>query len=189
MVDSEKADVALWRKIDDPRREFFHCENPHQNGGNTCRHDAFEHAKGDYVYYLDDDNFLADENVLQDVHSALWGKVADTLILPAWGLFPITRLGERFYSDPPRPCHVDTLNVILRRDIAQWPKIQTPTGRMGCWFRTSWTLEYPMQPSPTFGLSPYSQKSALERWTHEKPLRKEAERIYRAPTSNQGCTS
>lgn len=121
MNDCEFIDDALWKQLENPQRMMIQCQKPHGNGGNTCRHNAYEHATGDYLIYLDDDNTLADDNVLKDIHDALWDTAKDSLVLPPWALFPITRLGQRFYCDPPRSCHVDTLNVVLRRDIAQWP--------------------------------------------------------------------
>jgi glycosyltransferase involved in cell wall biosynthesis len=107
----------IWlHHLDHPQRWVHECHTSHNNGGNTCRHNAWELAQGDYVYYCDDDNYLADENVLRDVSEALHGANN-----PPFALFPIERLGLRFFSDPPRSCHTDTLNLVLRRDFAQWP--------------------------------------------------------------------
>lgn len=99
-----------------PRRIYMPCDTPHRNGGNTCRRNAYSIATGEWVIYLDDDVFLA-PNILRDLHEAL----KDLPLGIKWALFPITRLGQRFYTDPPRSCHVDTLNVVLRHDVAQWP--------------------------------------------------------------------
>lgn len=115
MVDCEHLREDLLEKIAHPQRLIVKCPVPHRDGGNTCRHNAWELAIGEWCYYLDDDNRLADDNVLVDIDSALMPN-------PAWAVFPITRLGGRFFSDPPRSCHTDTLNLVFRRDIAQWPK-------------------------------------------------------------------
>lgn len=111
------ADVAELNMppIAHPNRLILQCPRPHRNGGNTCRHNAWGHATGDYVYYLDDDNFLENPHVLSDLNFIL------RVSRPAWAIFPILRLGGRFFSDPPQSCHTDTLNLVLRRDVAQWP--------------------------------------------------------------------
>lgn len=67
--------------------------------------------------YMDDDNYYADERVFADIAAVLAPLPATVQI----ALFPINRLGHIFYSDPPRSCHVDTMNFVLRRDVAQWP--------------------------------------------------------------------
>jgi len=113
-IDCEDLDAGMMFSLAHPNRRFFQCDHPHKNGGNTCRRMALEKAKGNWIYFLDDDNYLADSKVLEDIAFALPQNYA-------WALFPINRLGSRFYTDPPRSCHVDTLNVMLRRDIARWP--------------------------------------------------------------------
>ena len=115
-VDSDFLDTALLSKISHPQRRVYSCGKYHKSGGNICRRLALEKAEGDYCYFVDDDNFLAHVDALKEIAEAL--ESADR---PAWGLFPILRLGDRFYTDPPRPCHVDTLNFVLRKDIAFWP--------------------------------------------------------------------
>jgi glycosyltransferase involved in cell wall biosynthesis len=116
MIDCENVDEDLIEQILHPQRMFIKCLAPHGNGGNSCRHNAWEMARGNYVMYCDDDNYYADEGVLAGVAASLQGAG-----YPAWALFPINRLGWRFYFDPPRSCHVDTMNVVLRHDYAQWP--------------------------------------------------------------------
>lgn len=116
MIDCEDGNEDLLKRTSHPQREFIKCPAPHANGGNSCRHNAWELARGEYIYYNDDDNTLADKNVLRDISKSL-----ESAGNPPWALFPINRLGWRFYSDPPRSCHVDTMNVVLRRDYAQWP--------------------------------------------------------------------
>jgi hypothetical protein len=43
---------------------------------------------------------------------------------PDWALFPINYLGTHFFHDPPALAHVDTSNVIVKREFAQWPDIE-----------------------------------------------------------------
>lgn len=115
MIDRPMNDELIF-SLAHPKRHFHLCNIAHNNGGNTCRHNALQYATGDYVYYLDDDNLLADDLVLEDVSEAL--RAANN---PPFAIFPITRLGGRFFSDPPRSCHTDTLNLVLRCDYAEWP--------------------------------------------------------------------
>jgi glycosyltransferase involved in cell wall biosynthesis len=88
----------------------LNCDHRHYNYGNTCRHEAWKRATGDYVYYLDDDNYLAHNYVLE----ALKAVTGD------WAIFPILRFGERFFNDPPRVNYTDTGNFMMRRAIGQW---------------------------------------------------------------------
>jgi hypothetical protein len=114
-VDRRELNSELMAKIAHPKRTITQCDVEHRDGGNTCRGLAWERAVGQYCYYLDCDNFLADADILADIDSALISN-------PAWAVFPITRLGGRFFSDPPRSCHTDTLNLVFRHEYAQWPK-------------------------------------------------------------------
>lgn len=116
IVDCEEFNQPLMAKIAHPQRTILRCDHPHRDGGNSCRIEALKYAKGSYCWMVDDDNFVADPDVFRDVANAL-----ESAGNPPWSLFPITRLGCLFYTDPPRSCHVDTLNFILRRDIAYWP--------------------------------------------------------------------
>lgn len=136
MVDCAPKPEMLER-IEHPQRIIAFCDKPHHNGGNTCRHNAWELATGDMVFYLDDDNYLADERVLEDL------KVVTT----PWALFPILRHGKRFMFDPPKPCYVDTGNVIARRDIARWPDIEAYCSD-GVWVEG--LKQYPYQAFPDF---------------------------------------
>ena len=117
MVDCENYDAILV-DVEHPKRIIAKCDRPHRNSGNTCRHNAWELATGDYVFYVDDDNFLFNFLTLSKIES--WLRVAN---YPMWGLFPIFRHGCRFFTDPPVPCHVDTGNVVAKREIGRWPDI------------------------------------------------------------------
>lgn len=116
MVDCDEFNFDLIRQVRHPKRRVMKCEKAHINGGNSCRHNAWDLAVGKYCLYLDDDNYLSDSTVLTDIATAL-----QSTNNPEWAIFPIDRLGLRFYTDPPKSCHTDTLNLVLKRDIAQWP--------------------------------------------------------------------
>lgn len=119
IVDQEDFKWCLLDPLCEHRRGFAKCDHPHQNGGNTCRHNAWSLARGRYIIYLDDDNFLADATSLQRIHDAL--EAAD---FPQVAFFPILRMGARFFPEgKPAMCHVDTSNVVIERSIAQWPDI------------------------------------------------------------------
>lgn len=115
-VDCDYLKLGLLHDIRHPQRTITQCERAHSNGGNTCRNEAYQAATGEYIIYLDDDNFLTDREILADIHAALMGAN-----FPPFAIFPIDRLGGRFFSDPPRSCHTDTLNLVLHRTFAEWP--------------------------------------------------------------------
>lgn len=102
----------------DDRRGFMCCMEHHGNGGNSCRRLAWTLAQGKYVFYLDDDNYLADPDALQRIHDTLQHNN-----FPQVAFFPIIRLGGRFFPEGvPRMCHVDTANLVVAREIGQWPE-------------------------------------------------------------------
>lgn len=117
MVDKLTIDEHIFGAIDHPQRFVYACDREYRNGGNTPRHLGWQHATGDWVYYLDDDNFLATPDALKRIANALEG------VEEKWAIFPIHRHGSRFYFDPPQSCYFDTGNAIARREVAQWPDI------------------------------------------------------------------
>lgn len=120
VVDRPRLKRSLLAEIAHPQRLIIKCPFPHRNYGNTCRHNAWRQAEGDYCLMLDDDNYLADERILEDIAATL----ADE---PRWALFPILRYGRRFFNDPPGERKTDTANVVAQRDIARWPDISDYT--------------------------------------------------------------
>jgi len=118
-VDAAELDTALMERIKHPQREIYCCGERHGHFGNHCRHIAWEKATGLYCIYLDDDNTLAHINVLLDIINALHGSG-----YPQWACFPILRHGSTFFYDPPRLCFVDTLNIVVKREIGRWPDIE-----------------------------------------------------------------
>lgn len=96
-------------------RRFLSFRETHK-WGNYQRHSAWKYATGNYIWYVDDDNFLAHPDVLKDIAERL--ELAGN---PAWGIFPIMRHGSVFLHDPPGMCMTDTLNIVGKREYAQWP--------------------------------------------------------------------
>ena len=109
---------VLIEDIRHPARNIVRCPDAHKNFGNTCRHDAWHLVQGHYLLYLDDDNFLADELVLAEIQQALCESE-----MPPVAIFPIHRHGQRFYFMPPRLGYVDTANLLVKRDLGQWPNV------------------------------------------------------------------
>lgn len=106
-------DNHVLSKIVHPQRFIHYCDRTHADSGNTCRRNAYAYAHGDYVYYLDDDNRLSHDGVLQQFDA----------VIQEWALFPILRFGERFLLLPPGVDRTDTANFIVKREFAQWPVV------------------------------------------------------------------
>lgn len=109
--DGEDNGSELLEAIAHPQRTVLRCERPHKNWGHSCRHRAWARAQGDYVYCLDDDNYLAHDGVL-DYLKKVSGR---------WAIFPIRRLGETFFYDPPGLRLTDTGSILVRRELGPWP--------------------------------------------------------------------
>lgn len=62
--------------------------------GNYARHIGTTRTVGEYTIYLDDDN-----THVKDSLSILWEAI-EKANYPIWGVFPITRMGERFLYNP-----------------------------------------------------------------------------------------
>ena len=116
VIDGGPFNPDLMDAIAHPQRRFIHLPKRSNNFGNHPRHEGWKLAVSDYVLYLDDDNFFAHKNALRDIDNSL-ADASD----PHWAVFPILRFGQRFFSNDPRCCHVDTGNMVIQREIAQWP--------------------------------------------------------------------
>lgn len=94
-----------------PNREFMFCEVAHRNVGNTCKHSAFPRVRGDYLLYLDDDDFY-----LGEVFQTLNREIKDEV----WGIFPVERFGQVFFNIPPGKCQT-TCNQFFYRPLYPFP--------------------------------------------------------------------
>ena len=112
MVDTEITSDIL-SKIMHPQRFIYRCLIPHRNWGHGCRHDAWSIAKGEYLYSLDDDNFLAHPGALERLST----------VTGPWAIFPILRYGERFLHDPPGRTKTDTGSFIYKKELGAWPDL------------------------------------------------------------------
>jgi|ERR1700722_687419 len=117
MIDQDVIDKELFAKIDQPYRFVYQCPNHHGNYGNRCRYDAWKHASGDMLWYMDDDNYLVDDRILEDMAAILKD-------VECFAILPIMRHGRWFFNDPPGLCMTDTMNVVCRRTIGRWPDIE-----------------------------------------------------------------
>lgn len=94
-------------------RLLLHCDEAHKNYGNSCRHQAWSHVKGEYVLYVDDDDYLADDNVLETLVS----------VTELWAVFPVHRYGARFLRLPPGKFKTGTGMFIHRKETGRWPDL------------------------------------------------------------------
>ena len=94
-----------------PNRSFFYCDRSHNNFGNTCRRQVWEHAQGDYVLYVDDDDYLADKDALKSLDG----------VTEPWAIFPALRHGKIFFHVTPGLWKTGTGMFIHKREIGRWP--------------------------------------------------------------------
>ena len=75
------------------QREFHHFIQPHKDGGSFVRHEAFPYVLGDYVLYLDDDDYYLPQ-ALKTLDQEIKGEMV--------GVFPISFCGMKgFCRIPP----------------------------------------------------------------------------------------
>jgi len=94
---------GLLARVSHSQREVRFCPQPHRDCGNSCRRDAIDHARGDYVLYIDDDDYYLPW-ALEEIQRG----IAALSPAPVWGVFPILRFGQLFFRIPPG--HSSTCN-------------------------------------------------------------------------------
>jgi hypothetical protein len=92
-------------------RTVSFCNQRHQNYGNTCRHLVAPKLKGDYVIYMDDDDYFADNDVLLTLSS----------VKSDWAVFPIVRYGGWYLRLPPASCSTGNAMFMHKRSLAVYP--------------------------------------------------------------------
>jgi hypothetical protein len=110
LIDKRARDVIA-RVKKDPRRKLIRCGKQHRNFGNSCRHNLQAQAQGDYLLYLDDDNFWADANVLKTLNE----------VTEQWAIFTMLRVGVERLDIPPGFGKTDAGQIIHRRGLTRWP--------------------------------------------------------------------
>jgi glycosyltransferase involved in cell wall biosynthesis len=101
----------LSRLGNDPRRKIFRCGKAHRDYGNTCRYNAGAKASGDYVLYLDDDDYYADNRVFETLNQ----------VTAPWAIFPTMRWGAHYSVDPPGWNRSGSGMFMHKRVIARYP--------------------------------------------------------------------
>ena len=119
-IDAPLLNLPLLSKCDNSagKRLWLTLGAHYSNWGNTPRHKAWNFCGGTYLLYLDCDNYLANPDALAEIASYLIAAE-----YPSWALFPIHRHGSIFLLDPPGLCRTDTANIVVKREIGQWPDI------------------------------------------------------------------
>jgi glycosyltransferase involved in cell wall biosynthesis len=110
MIDSADAEHLLY-SIRHPQRTVVHCSNTYRDWGNTCRREAWDLSSGEYLLYIDDDNYYADMEVLETLLSATQPVV----------LFPLLHRGSIELPIPIRVGRSDSNALMVKREIGQWP--------------------------------------------------------------------
>ena len=108
--------VQWYNRLAHPQRRLLCCAEHHGNYGNTCRHNAWELATGEWILYVDDDNFFHRDDALSDLATAL-----EAAGRPDWAVIPMMRHGHVFFHTPPGLCMSDTANIVVKREIGRWP--------------------------------------------------------------------
>jgi hypothetical protein len=116
-VDSDVVDFGLMAKFADHRRGILSMGKRYNNYGNTPRHEAWEAVNAEWIWHVDDDNYLSDPDILLYLSTVL-AKLSSEI---KFAIFPILRHGSVFFNDPPGLCMTDTMNVIVRREVGRWP--------------------------------------------------------------------
>jgi hypothetical protein len=114
-------------------RSYRHCDRKHNNYGHTCRHQIWEDAKGEYILYVDDDDSLADEDVLRTLDS----------VTEPWAVFPMLRHGKKFLHMPPGRGGTGTGMFLHRKEIGRWPDRESYDA--DGWFVEELKQKYPYQ--------------------------------------------
>jgi glycosyltransferase involved in cell wall biosynthesis len=92
MLDGIKGEVALPYSRN---MTIINTPKTYNNYGNSLRHLAWEYVEGDYIMYIDDDDYYSNPNAFADIAKEL------ELLSPLVAFFPGTKGGKRFFSKDP----------------------------------------------------------------------------------------
>ena len=102
------------------RRNVIYLGKRHNDYGNLARNTAWEHATGDYIMYLDDDDYYM-PNALETIAA----KLKELPKLPDFAVFNCTRMGQQFFHWPPRIEYTCSCQYVHKRVIngnpVKWP--------------------------------------------------------------------
>lgn len=155
MADVESPNHEMMYPLQSPKRMLKYCGARHNNYGNTCRRNAWLFATGEWIWHLDDDNFIAETTTLTDMAAELSQLPQEV----KFAIFPIWRYGSWFFRVPPGLCQTDTMNVVVRREVGRWP--DGPEYTMdGIWVEAL-KAKYPYAAFPNFAPIGVMPKSSL----------------------------
>lgn len=126
--DLTEEQALLLESIQHKNRKIIFCGKKHNNYGNTCRHNAYEWATGDYIFYLDDDDYYK-EYAFDMVNKALneFEKAPEAFVFPAW------RHESTFFNIPPGSCMTVTgqygIKPKVNNEEIRW--LSVPEGDLG----------------------------------------------------------
>jgi len=114
-VPREKMTQSQWEILGSiparANRVFSHCDTRHKNYGHTCRHNIWDRVMGEYILYVDDDDYLADSEVLRTLDS----------VTQPWAVFPVVKFGKKWLHLPPGVRATGTGMFVHRKEIGRWP--------------------------------------------------------------------
>lgn len=110
-------------------RIFLYSGMRHNDYGNMAKHLAYPHIKGDYVLYLDDDNYYINDtlSILNEWLNDYKRKYKE---YPDWGVFPMIYIGDWFFKQNPGLYRTDGGQIfhkpIINKEEIRWPKTTEP---------------------------------------------------------------
>ena len=121
IIDGDKINIDVNKApFFHPNRRFLVTGKKHHDVGNHARNMAYDQVKGDYIMYLDDDNYFMHDFVLDTLSK----KINDA----DWGVYPILWDGKWFYNNPPGLKKTDVSQIIhkpvIRGQQMKYPAIQ-----------------------------------------------------------------
>lgn len=105
----KREQLMVLSEILHPQRRIVVCDVEHRDYGHGCRARWTKEAKGDYIFHLDDDDYLAHNNALSSLDS----------VTAAWAIFPVMRVGSVFFNPNPGHCNTTVSSYIAKKELAQ----------------------------------------------------------------------
>lgn len=127
---NDEFDDQLLRDISHPNRQVLFTGVRHNDFGNMAKHLAYPHINGDYVMYIDDDNYQMN-NTMKVLNSWLRRYKVKYGDWPDWGVFPMTYTGNWFFNWPPGLYKTDG-GQIFHKPVIKGQRIQWTTNKNPC---------------------------------------------------------
>lgn len=109
-IDTSKYNI-LKQIASNQQRKIYLCKEQHGNYGQICRYNLWEQVKGEYILYIDDDNYYVDESSLKSLN----------YITSEWAIFPILCNNKLYLPLPPELGKTDTCMFMHKKGVARWP--------------------------------------------------------------------